>query len=63
MLVGHLADLGRRATIAEVEDFYAPYEPYRGLAARLTLAGYRRAVLERPKLRYHPPNPEWEDAA
>jgi 3-methyladenine DNA glycosylase/8-oxoguanine DNA glycosylase len=32
-LVGRLARLGRRATVEEVEEFYAPYEPYRGLAA------------------------------
>ncbi len=31
--VGRLAQLGRRATVAEVEEFYAPYAPYRGLAA------------------------------
>ncbi len=37
-LVGRLARLGRRATIAEVEEFYAPYEPYRGLAGALTLS-------------------------
>jgi len=35
-LVGRLARLGRRATIEEVEDFYAPYAPFRGLAATLT---------------------------
>ena len=33
-LVGRLAGLGRRATVAEVEEFYAPYEPFRGLAGR-----------------------------
>ena len=38
-LVGRLAGLGRRASVAEVEEFYAPYEPYRGLAGSLTLAG------------------------
>ena len=38
-LVGHLSGLGRRATVAEVEDFYARYAPYRALAGRLTLAG------------------------
>jgi DNA-3-methyladenine glycosylase II len=38
-LVGHLAGLGRRATVPEVEEFYAPYEPYRGLAGTLTVAG------------------------
>jgi 3-methyladenine DNA glycosylase/8-oxoguanine DNA glycosylase len=32
-LVGRLARLGRRATIEEVEEFYAPYAPFRGLAA------------------------------
>jgi len=32
-LVGRLARLGRRATVEEVEEFYAPYAPFRGLAA------------------------------
>jgi 3-methyladenine DNA glycosylase/8-oxoguanine DNA glycosylase len=32
-LVGRLARLGRRATVEEVEEFYAPYVPFRGLAA------------------------------
>ena len=31
-LVGQLAGLGRRATVEEVEEFFAPYEPFRGLA-------------------------------
>lgn len=35
-LVGRLARLGRRATIEEVEEFYAPYAPFRGLAATWT---------------------------
>ena len=39
-LVGHLAGLGRRATVEEVEEFYAPYEPYRGLAGIFTLSGH-----------------------
>lgn len=43
-LVGHLAGLGRRATIPEVEEFYAPYAPYRGLAGTLSLAGLYGAV-------------------
>ncbi len=48
-LVGHLAKLGRRATIPEVEEFYAPYEPYRGLVGELTLSGlYRRVARGRP---------------
>jgi 3-methyladenine DNA glycosylase/8-oxoguanine DNA glycosylase len=50
-LVGRLARLGRRATIAEVEEFYAPFEPFRGLAATLTLAGLHRAVAQGPPLR------------
>ena len=43
--------LGRRATVAEVEEFYAPYEPYRGLAGALTLAGLHRTVAQGPPLR------------
>jgi 3-methyladenine DNA glycosylase/8-oxoguanine DNA glycosylase len=31
-LVGRLANLGRRATVEEVEEFFAPYAPFRGLA-------------------------------
>jgi 3-methyladenine DNA glycosylase/8-oxoguanine DNA glycosylase len=50
-LVGHLAGLGRRATVAEVEEFYAPYEPYRGLVGSLTLTGLHRVVAEGPRLR------------
>jgi 3-methyladenine DNA glycosylase/8-oxoguanine DNA glycosylase len=37
-LVGHLAGLGRRATVEEVEDFFAPYAPHRGLAGEFALA-------------------------
>lgn len=40
-LVGRLAGLGRRATIPEVEEWFAPYEPYRGLAGTLALTGLR----------------------
>ena len=36
-LVGRLTRLGRRATIEEVEEFYAPYAPFRGLAASWTI--------------------------
>jgi DNA-3-methyladenine glycosylase II len=50
-LVGRLAGLGRRATVAEVERFYAPYEPFRGLVGALTLAGLYRAVAQGPPLR------------
>ena len=40
-LAGRLAGLGRRATVEEVEEFYAPYEPYRGLAGLWTIGLYR----------------------
>jgi 3-methyladenine DNA glycosylase/8-oxoguanine DNA glycosylase len=50
-LVGRLAGLGRRAAVAEVEEFYAPYEPYRGLVGALTLAGLHRVVAQGPPLR------------
>jgi 3-methyladenine DNA glycosylase/8-oxoguanine DNA glycosylase len=40
-LVGRLARLGRRATVEEVEDFYAPYAPFRGLAGIWTTGLYR----------------------
>lgn len=51
-LVGRLAGLGRRATIEEVEEFYAPYAPFRGLAGALTVAGLHRAVAQGPPLRF-----------
>ncbi len=51
-LVGRLAGLGRRATVAEVEEFYAPFEPYRGLAATLTLAALQRTVAQGRPLRF-----------
>jgi len=50
-LVGRLAGLGRRATVPEVEEFYAPYEPYRGLVGALTLSGLHRLVAQGPPLR------------
>jgi 3-methyladenine DNA glycosylase/8-oxoguanine DNA glycosylase len=50
-LVGRLAGLDRRASVAEVEEFYAPYEPYRGLVGSLTLAGLHRFVGQGPPLR------------
>lgn len=50
-LVGRLNGGGRRATIPEVEGFYAPYEPYRGLVGALTLAGLYRLAVQGPPLR------------
>ncbi|HVC07387.1 MAG TPA: hypothetical protein VND98_07385 [Solirubrobacterales bacterium] len=51
-LVGRLACLRRRATVEEVEEFYAPYAPFRGLAGALTLAGLHRLVAQGPPLRF-----------
>lgn len=53
-LIGRLACLGRRATLPEVEEFYAPYEPYRGLVGALTLSGLHRLVAQGPPLRLAP---------
>ena len=50
-LVGRLRGEGRRATVPEVEEFYAPYEPYRGLVGALTLAGLHRLVAQGPPMR------------
>jgi len=50
-LVGRLCGAGRRATIPEVEEFYAPYQPYRGLVGTLTLAGLYRLVSQGQPLR------------
>lgn len=61
-LVGHLANLGRRATVAEVEEFYARFAPYRGLVGLLSLSGLSTATQGRPPLRYHPASPELEAA-
>ncbi len=56
-LVGRLAQLGRRATVEEVEEFYAPYEPFRGLAGLWSLSlapprtpgGAGRVAVRRPR--------------
>jgi 3-methyladenine DNA glycosylase/8-oxoguanine DNA glycosylase len=50
-LVGRLADLGRRATVAEVEEFFAPYAPFRGLAGSFVLAAFHRVIAAGPPLR------------
>jgi DNA-3-methyladenine glycosylase II len=47
-LVGHLAGLGRRATEDEVRDFFAPYEPYAGLAGTYALSAAMWPVGGRP---------------
>ena len=43
-IVGRLAGLGRRATEAEVREFFEPYAPFQGLAGTYVIAG-RRALL------------------
>ena len=50
-LVGRLAGLGRRATVEEVEEFFAPYAPYRGVAGSFVLAAFHKAVAAGPPLR------------
>ena len=50
-LVGRLAGLGRRATVEEVEEFFRPYAPFRGVAADLILATHYKAVASGPPLR------------
>lgn len=50
-LVGRLASLGRRASEAEVDEFFSGYRPWRALAAAFALAGYQRAVVEGPRLK------------
>jgi 3-methyladenine DNA glycosylase/8-oxoguanine DNA glycosylase len=50
-LVGRLAGLGRRAAVGEVEEFFAPYAPYRGLAGSLILAAYHKQIAAGPPLR------------
>ena len=50
-VIGRMAGLGRRATPDEVEQFFAPYAPYRGLAGTFTLATYHAQVKRGPPLR------------
>jgi 3-methyladenine DNA glycosylase/8-oxoguanine DNA glycosylase len=50
-LVGRLAGLGRRAEIPEIDEYFAPYEPYRGLAGYFASVHYHHAVQTGPPLR------------
>jgi len=50
-LVGALAGLGRRATVEEVEEYFAPYAPFRALAGTFALARWHGAVGQGPPLR------------
>jgi len=50
-LVGYLEDLGRHATVEEVEEYFAPYAPFRGLAGTFALAGWHKAMGAGPPAR------------
>lgn len=50
-LVGVLAGLGRRATVEEVAEYFAPYAPFRGLAGSFALVRWYGAVGEAGPLR------------
>ena len=50
-LVGHLEGLGRRATVEEVEEYFAPYAPFRGLAGAFALASWHKAMGAGPPAR------------
>ena len=50
-LVGRLAGLSRRATVAEVEDFFARFAPFRGLAGIFAVTHYHLGVRAGPPLR------------
>jgi 3-methyladenine DNA glycosylase/8-oxoguanine DNA glycosylase len=43
-LIGVVGGLGRRATVEEVERFYARYEPFRALAGAFSLSHYSSAL-------------------
>lgn len=50
-LVGHLAALGRRATVPEVEEFFAPYAPFRALAGIVALKHFGHELKGAPPLK------------
>jgi 3-methyladenine DNA glycosylase/8-oxoguanine DNA glycosylase len=50
-LVGRLAGLRRRATVEEVEEYFAPYAPFRALAGTVAAMHYHSAVPTGPPLR------------
>jgi 3-methyladenine DNA glycosylase/8-oxoguanine DNA glycosylase len=50
-LVGYLQGLGRRATVEEVEEYFVPYAPFRGLAGTFALAGWHKAMGAGPPAR------------
>jgi 3-methyladenine DNA glycosylase/8-oxoguanine DNA glycosylase len=50
-VVGRLAGLRRRATVEEVEEYFAPYAPFRGLAGEFVLRHYHAGVRAGPPSR------------
>jgi 3-methyladenine DNA glycosylase/8-oxoguanine DNA glycosylase len=50
-LVGRLANLRRRATVPEVEEYFARFAPFRALAAAFAAAHYHSGVQAGPPLR------------
>jgi 3-methyladenine DNA glycosylase/8-oxoguanine DNA glycosylase len=50
-LVGYLEGLDRRATPEEVEEYFAPYAPFRGLAGTFALVGWHKAMGSGPPAR------------
>lgn len=59
-LVPRLAGMDRRATVAEVNEYFAPHAPFRGWAGYFLLV-HHGSTDAGPPLKYHPPNPEWEE--
>jgi 3-methyladenine DNA glycosylase/8-oxoguanine DNA glycosylase len=47
-LVGRLAGLGRRATVEEVTEWFAPYAPYQGLAGLYLVVGGHGLTASKP---------------
>jgi 3-methyladenine DNA glycosylase/8-oxoguanine DNA glycosylase len=47
-LVGRLAGLGRRASEAEVREFFEPYAPFQALAGTYVVAGRRMLLRDEP---------------
>ena len=43
-LVGYLTGIGRRATVEEVEEYFAPYAPFRALAGAFALTHWGRGM-------------------
>jgi DNA-3-methyladenine glycosylase II len=51
-LVGRLSGMDRRATVEEIEEFYAPYEGWRALAGVFSLIGWHKEIPKGPPMPY-----------